>query len=110
MIFLKKITDLTTGLRIFKRKVSEIKVGTRGKVYGLDYEAGLSGEVINRKMKYIEMAIESRPRAGQSKLAFFFSNSLKALNAIRVFYRDFADFIQRILPHHCAPIRTGRRI
>lgn len=71
LIFLKKITDLTTGLRIFKRKVSEIKVGTSGKVYGLDYEAGLSGEVIKRKMKYIEMAIESRPRAGQSKLAFF---------------------------------------
>lgn len=83
IIFLKRVTDLTTGLRIFKRKVCDINVRTSGKVHGLDYEAGLTGEVIKRKMKYAEMAIESRPRAGQSKLAFFKNIFYFSLAAIK---------------------------
>jgi glycosyltransferase involved in cell wall biosynthesis len=63
----RRITDLTTGLRVLNRRVAFMEM----KADNLDYEAELTSRVISRKMKYAEVPIAIEPRVGKSKLKFF---------------------------------------
>lgn len=60
----RRITDLTTGLRVFNRRVAFLEI----KANNLDYEAELTSRVISNKMKYAEVPIVIEPRVGKSKL------------------------------------------
>jgi len=64
IILFHKITDVTTGLRIFNRKVANLP--TRAK--NLDFEAELTARVIKSRIKYAEVPITMKPRLGMSKL------------------------------------------
>lgn len=64
LILFHKVTDVTTGMRVFNKKVA--KLPTRAK--SLDYEAELTGRVIKSGMKYGEVPITMKPRLGVSKL------------------------------------------
>ena len=63
----RRITDLTTGLRVFNKKVAFLDM----KATNLDYEAELTSRVISNKMLYAEVPIAIEPRVGKSKLKFF---------------------------------------
>jgi len=63
----KRITDLTTGLRVFNRRVAFLEM----KANNLDYEAELTSRVISNKMQYAEVPIAIEARVGKSKLKFF---------------------------------------
>jgi len=63
----RRITDLTTGLRVFNKKVAFLEM----KANNLDYEAELTSRVISNKMRYAEVPIAIEPRVGKSKLKFF---------------------------------------
>jgi dolichol-phosphate mannosyltransferase len=63
----RRITDLTTGLRVFNKKVAFMEM----KADNLDYEAELTSRVISSKMQYAEVPISIEPRVGKSKLKFF---------------------------------------
>jgi len=64
-----RITDVTTGLRLFKKellnKIPEIKAK------GLDFEAELTSRVISNGLKYKEVKIETNFREGNSSLQYF---------------------------------------
>ena len=62
----KKITDLTTGLRVMNRKTAEMKV----KAKNLEYEAEITSRVISNGLKYGEVMISVEKREGHSKLNF----------------------------------------
>ena len=62
----RRITDLTTGLRVFNRRVAFMKM----KANNLDYEAELTSRVISNKMQYTEVPIVIEQRIGKSKLRF----------------------------------------
>jgi glycosyltransferase involved in cell wall biosynthesis len=63
----RRITDLTTGLRVFNRRVAFLEM----KANNLDYEAELTSRVISNKMQYTEVPIAIESRVGKSKLKFF---------------------------------------
>jgi glycosyltransferase involved in cell wall biosynthesis len=63
----RRITDLTTGLRAFNRRVAFLEM----KATNLEYEAELTSRVISNKMRYAEVPIAIEPRVGKSKLKFF---------------------------------------
>lgn len=63
----RRVTDLTTGLRVFNKKVAFLEM----KANNLDYEAELTSRVISNKMQYAEAPISIEPRVGKSKLKFF---------------------------------------
>jgi len=63
----RRITDLTTGLRVFNTRVGSLEMKARN----LDYEAELTSRVIANKMRYAEVAIAIEPRIGKSKLKLF---------------------------------------
>ena len=63
----RRITDLTTGLRVFNRRVAFLEM----RADNLDYEAELTSRVISNKMQYAEVPIAIQPRVGKSKLKFF---------------------------------------
>jgi len=63
----RRITDLTTGLRVFNKRVAFLEM----KANNLDYEAELTSRVISNKMQYVEVPIAVEPRVGKSKLKFF---------------------------------------
>ncbi|MFC2164478.1 glycosyltransferase family 2 protein [Acidobacteriota bacterium] len=63
----RRITDLTTGLRVFNKRVAFLEM----KANNLDYEAELTSRVISNKMQYTEVPIAIEPRVGKSKLKFF---------------------------------------
>jgi len=67
IILFHKVTDVTTGLRIFNKKVANLP--TRAK--NLDFEAELTARVIKSGMKYSEVKITMEPRLGMSKLSLF---------------------------------------
>ncbi|MDD5149119.1 MAG: glycosyltransferase family 2 protein [Flavobacterium sp.] len=65
----KRITDVTTGLRLFKKdllsRIPEIKAK------GLDFEAELTARVISNGLNYKEVKIETNFREGHSSLQYF---------------------------------------
>lgn len=67
ILLFHKVTDVTTGLRAFNRKVADLP--TRAK--NLDYEAELTARVIKSGYKYTEVPIKTEQRFGMSKLHFF---------------------------------------
>lgn len=67
LILAYHLTDVTTGLRAFKKEISGLKVYANG----LDYEAELTAKAITMGYKYYEVPIEFSERVGVSKLKFF---------------------------------------
>jgi glycosyltransferase involved in cell wall biosynthesis len=66
VILRKRITDLSTGLRVFNKKVAFMGV----KADNLEYEAELTSRVISNRMQYAEVPITVGKRVGSSKLKF----------------------------------------
>jgi glycosyltransferase involved in cell wall biosynthesis len=66
MILHKRITDLSSGLRVINKKVAFLEVRARN----LEYEAELTSRVITNKMQYAEVPITVERRVGSSKLKF----------------------------------------
>lgn len=67
VVLKKRITDLTTGLRVFNRRVAFLET----KANNLDYEAELTSRVVSRGWRYLEVPIAAEHRVGKSKLKFF---------------------------------------
>jgi dolichol-phosphate mannosyltransferase len=63
----RRVTDLTTGLRVFNKRVASLEM----KASNLDYEAELTSRVISNGMRYAEVPIAIEQRVGKSKLKFF---------------------------------------
>lgn len=66
IILMHKITDVTTGLRAFNKKVASLPT----RAQNLDYESELTARVISSGMKYGEVPIRTEQRFGMSKLHF----------------------------------------
>lgn len=64
----KKITDVTTGLRAFRKKMIK---GMKIKAKGLDFEAELTAKAITKRYRYIEVSVAVKERKGSSSLKFF---------------------------------------
>ncbi|MBI4043478.1 MAG: glycosyltransferase family 2 protein [Candidatus Diapherotrites archaeon] len=68
IILMRKITDVTTGLRAFRKQLmKEIPIHARG----LDFEAELTARAITCGYRYKEVPIETDERKGVSTLRFF---------------------------------------
>lgn len=63
----RKVTDVTSGMRAFKRDIAKLNVNAEG----LDYEAELTAKAIKLGFRYCEVPINFEGRLGQSKLKFF---------------------------------------
>lgn len=71
LINLKRVTDATTGMRIFRKKLTKLipeKIEPRG---GLDYEVSFTTKAISMGYRYKEVSIGFEERRGKSKLRFF---------------------------------------
>lgn len=66
VILRKRITDLSSGLRVINKKVAFLEVKARN----LEYEAELTSRVITNRMLYAEFPITVERRLGSSKLKF----------------------------------------
>jgi len=66
VILRRRITDLSSGLRVINKKVAFLEV----KATNLEYEAELTSRVITNRMKYAEVPITVEKRVGSSKLKF----------------------------------------
>jgi glycosyltransferase involved in cell wall biosynthesis len=66
VILCKRITDLSSGLRVINKKVAFLEIRARN----LEYEAELTSRVIANKMLYAEVPITVERRVGSSKLKF----------------------------------------
>ncbi len=66
IILRRKVTDLTSGLRVMNKKVGSIEV----KAHNLEYEAEITSRVISKGLKYGESPIKVEKREGESKLNF----------------------------------------
>jgi glycosyltransferase involved in cell wall biosynthesis len=66
LILHKRITDLSSGLRVINKKVAFLEV----KAHNLEYEAELTSRVITNRMLYAEVPITVGERVGDSKLRF----------------------------------------
>lgn len=66
MILHRRITDLSSGLRVINKKVAFMEVKARN----LEYEAELTSRVITNRMQYAEVPITVEERVGDSKLNF----------------------------------------
>ena len=64
-----RITDVTTGLRAFKKDL--LKKIPKIKARGLDFEAELTARVISNHLKYKEVSIKTNFREGHSSLNYF---------------------------------------
>ena len=64
----KRLTDVTTGLRAFRRDVIE---SCPIRAVGLDFEAEFTARVITKGYRYAEVPIVVEERKGQSSLSFF---------------------------------------
>ncbi len=62
----KRVTDLSSGLRVINKKVAFLEVKARN----LEYEAELTSRVIANRMLYAEVPITVERRVGSSKLKF----------------------------------------
>jgi glycosyltransferase involved in cell wall biosynthesis len=66
LILQKRITDLSSGLRVINKKVAFLEMKARN----LEYEAELTSRVITNRMTYTEVPITVERRVGSSKLKF----------------------------------------
>ncbi len=66
VILHRRITDLSSGLRVINKKVAFLEVKARN----LEYEAELTSRVITNRMQYAEVPITVEERVGDSKLNF----------------------------------------
>jgi hypothetical protein len=66
MILHRRVTDLSSGLRVINKKVAFLEV----KAHNLEYEAELTSRVISNRMSYAEVPIAVGKRVGSSKLKF----------------------------------------
>lgn len=66
VILHRRITDLSSGLRVINKKVAFLEV----KAQNLEYEAELTSRVITNRMQYAEVPITVEERVGDSKLNF----------------------------------------
>jgi glycosyltransferase involved in cell wall biosynthesis len=66
VILQKRITDLSSGLRVINKKVAFLEIRARN----LEYETELTSRVITNKMLYAEVPISVERRVGRSKLKF----------------------------------------
>ncbi|NIO20369.1 MAG: glycosyltransferase [Candidatus Aenigmarchaeota archaeon] len=67
-ILFKRVTDVTTGMRAFRKNVVEAcKIRARG----LDFEAEFTSRAITMGFRYNEIPINADERIGRSKLKFF---------------------------------------
>lgn len=64
----KKVTDVTTGLRAFKKTLID---GINIKAKGLDFEAEFTAKAITKGYRYAEVKIKADERKGKSSLRFF---------------------------------------
>jgi glycosyltransferase involved in cell wall biosynthesis len=65
----KRITDVTTGMRVFKKNL--LKRIPKIKAKNLDFEAEMTARVISNGLKYGEVKIETNFREGHSSLQYF---------------------------------------
>ena len=68
LILFKRVTDVTSGLRAFRKDVVE-ECGIKAK--GLDFEAEFTSRAISKGFRYTEVPISFEERRGRSKLNFF---------------------------------------
>ena len=68
VILARKVTDVTTGMRAFRKKILK---GLNIRAKGLDFEAEFTAKVITRGYKYAEVKIVAEEREGSSSLRFF---------------------------------------
>ncbi len=64
----RRLTDVTTGLRVFRKEVIE---NCHIKAKGLDFEAEFTARAITKRYRYAEVPIVAEERKGQSSLRFF---------------------------------------
>jgi glycosyltransferase involved in cell wall biosynthesis len=64
----RKVTDVTTGLRAFRKKLIN---GINIKAKGLDFEAEFTAKAITKGYRYKEVRIKAEEREGASTLHFF---------------------------------------
>lgn len=64
----RRLTDVTTGLRVFRKEVIE---NCPIKAKGLDFEAEFTARAITKGYRYAEVPIVAEERMGQSSLRFF---------------------------------------
>jgi len=67
-ILLKRITDVTSGMRAFRKDVVE---ACKIRAKGLDFEAEFTSKAIAMGFRHREVPISSKERIGRSKLNFF---------------------------------------
>ncbi len=69
VLLMRKVTDVTTGLRAFRKELlNELPPIT---ATGLDFEAEFTARAITHKKRYAEVRIKAEERKGQSTLSFF---------------------------------------
>ena len=68
IILSRRLTDVTTGLRVFRKEVIE---NCHIKAKGLDFEAEFTARAITKGYRYAEVPIVAEERKGQSSLRFF---------------------------------------
>lgn len=66
LLALKRVTDVTSGLRAFRKELTRIPL----KAKGLEYEAEVTTKAIRLGYKYKEVSIKFEERKGRSKLNF----------------------------------------
>ena len=66
LILHRRITDLSSGLRVINKRVALLEVKARN----LEYEAELTSRVITNRMRYAEIPVTVGRRVGSSKLRF----------------------------------------
>ncbi len=68
VILARKVTDVTSGLRAFRKKlITDMKI----KAKGLDFEAEFTAKAITKGYIYKEVRIKADSRQGRSSLKFF---------------------------------------
>lgn len=68
VILTRKVTDVTTGLRAFRKSILK---GMNIKAKGLDFEAEFTAKAITKGYRYKEVKIKADERKGASSLRFF---------------------------------------
>jgi glycosyltransferase involved in cell wall biosynthesis len=67
-LLFKRVTDVTSGLRLFRKDVVE---ACEIRARGLDFEAEFTSRAISLGFRYKEIPINADERIGRSKLKFF---------------------------------------
>ena len=66
VILHRRVTDLSSGLRVINKKVAFLEI----KAHNLEYEAELTSRVITSRLQYAEVPVTVERRVGSSKLKF----------------------------------------